>query len=120
MTCEPAWPVAPGDNEALNESGAGAPVWALVSVPGRGALGHHHERRCTPGLELLAELGRDRVDVVGNLGNQHSIGAHRHAGLQRQPACLFSQHFNDTDFACRVRGLADSVQGIDGEDSTRC
>ena len=55
------------------------------------------------------------MQVAGNLGNQHRIGTHGDASLQRQPAGLRAQDFDHGNFAGRLRCLPGLVEHLDGE-----
>ncbi len=55
------------------------------------------------------------MQIGGNLGNQHGIGTHGDACLQRQPAGLLSQDLHHGHLPCRLGRLAGLVEHLDGE-----
>ena len=78
-------------------------------------FGHHHQPVRPPGGHLFLQPRGHLLQVAGNLGNQHGIGARGDAGLQRQPAGLRSQDFDHGNFPGRLRRLTRLVEHFDGE-----
>ena len=55
------------------------------------------------------------LQITGDLGDQHRIGTHCNASLQRQPSGLLSQDLHHCNFAGRLGRLTSPVQHFDGE-----
>ena len=112
MTCSLASPVASGDRDALSEDGS---AWACWAVGQGHAFGHHHQPVRPPARHLLFQARRHHLQIAGNLGNQHGVGANGDARLQRHPSGLLAQHLHHGDLAGRLGRLASPVEHLDGE-----
>ena len=82
------------------------------------ALGHGDDAEAAAGPAALADRLGDRLDVVGDLGDQDHVGAARDAGAERQPAGVVAHHLDHDDAVMAVRRAVQPVDRV-GRDPER-
>ena len=87
----------------------------LRGLLGQSAFRHRDDGEAVAGIGTLLDLGKDGVDVVGDLRDQDDVRAAGHTGVQGQPAGLVAHDLHDEDPVVGGGGGMDAVNDIGGD-----